>query len=232
MAERLSLERSFGARNLDRADDVRPRVCCDHQFRSGVKRLSYTLLVADLEGSRMKLTALLVVGLAMAPSALAQYRCVVNGKTVFQDRPCVTEEGVTSPKSEMVIGDSANVAYSTTNGTWRGQVQFMAKAGTTVVSEAHAVGPIVIDIDPWGKVTGSASEAGCVLKGIAKPSGFPTISELDVTLSNCSYPGFNRQMGGRVALYSERRYVDFSLVAHDLQRRPAGYYELKGTLRR
>lgn len=58
----------------------------------------------------------------------------------------------------------------------------MAKAGTTVVSEAHAVGPIVIDIDPRGKVTGNASEAGCILKGIAKPSVFPTITELDVTL--------------------------------------------------
>jgi hypothetical protein len=211
---------------------MRPTACCDHQFRSGVNRLSYTLLVADLETSRMKLTALIVIGLAIAPSALAQYRCVVSGKTVFQDRPCVTEGGGSSPKSETVIGDSANVAYSTTNGTWRGQVQFMAKAGTTVVSEAHAVGPIVIDIDPRGKVTGNASEAGCILKGIAKPSVFPTITELDVTLSNCSYPGFNRRMGGRVALYSERRYVDFRLVANDFQRRPVGTYELKGTLRR
>jgi hypothetical protein len=100
----------------------------------------------------MKLTALIVIGLAIAPSALAQYRCVVSGKTVFQDRPCVTEGGGSSPKSETVIGDSANVAYSTTNGTWRGQVQFMAKAGTTVVSEAHAVGPIVIDIDPCNRL--------------------------------------------------------------------------------
>ena len=88
----------------------------------------------------MKPIALLFVGLLTAPLALAQYRCVENGKPVFQDRPCSNEAAPTSAKSNKVIGDSTNAAYSTTNGTWRGQVQFMAKAGTAVVSEAHASG--------------------------------------------------------------------------------------------
>ncbi len=182
----------------------------------------------------MKPLTLLIIGLFVAPLANAQYRCVENGKTVFQDRPCVAEPPPSVPtgNSPKVVGESGNAAYSTTNGTWRGQVQFMAKAGTAVVSEAHAVGPFVIDINPQGKVTGSASESGCVLKGIAKPGMFPTITELDVTLSKCSYPGFNRQMSGRVALYSEKKYVDFSLVAYDMNKRPAGYFEIKGTLRR
>jgi len=180
----------------------------------------------------MKSFALLIIGLLVAPLANAQYRCVENGKTIFQDRPCSTEAVPSTTKSDKVVGDSANAAYSTTNGTWRGQVQFMAKAGTAVVSEAHAVGPFVIDINPQGKVTGSASEYGCVLKGIAKPSLMPTIAELDVTLSKCSYPGFDRQMTGRVALYAEKKYVDFSLVAYDMIKRPSRYYEIKGTLRR
>ena len=180
----------------------------------------------------MKLIALLAVGLLTAPLANAQYRCVENGKTVIQDRPCVSDAGASAPKPDKAIGDINNEAYSTTNGTWRGQVQFMAKAGTAVVSEAHMVGPFVIDINPQGKVTGSTSESGCVLKGIAKPGMFPTITELDVTLSKCSYPGFNRQMSGRVALYSEKKYVDFSLVAYDMNKRPVGYFEIKGTLRR
>jgi hypothetical protein len=60
----------------------------------------------------------------------------------------------------------------------------------------------------------------------------PTITELDVTLSKCTYPGYNRQMGGRVVLYSERQYVDFSLVSYDINNRPSGHYEIKGTLRR
>ena len=106
-------------------------------------------------------------------------------------------------KPDKVIGDSANAAYSTANGTGAGRFSSWP-ADTAVVSEAHSVGPFVIDIDPRGKVTGSASEAGCVLKGIAKPGMVPTITELDVTLSKCSYPGFNRQMGGRLALYPEK----------------------------
>lgn len=180
----------------------------------------------------MKAFALLIIGLLAAQLANAQFRCVENGKAVFQDRPCATEAAHSPTKSDKVIGDSANAAYSTANGAWRGQVQFMAKVGNAVVSEAHAVGPFVIDIDPQGKVTGSASEYGCVLKGIAKAGMFPTITELDVTLSKCNYPGFNRQMSGRVALYAEKKYVDFSLVAYEMNKRPSGYYEIKGTLRR
>ena len=88
----------------------------------------------------MKSIALLIVSLFVAPLALAQYRCVENGKTVFRDRPCTTEAAPDVLKPDKMIGDSTNAAYSTTNGTWRGQVQFMAKAGTAVVSEAHSVG--------------------------------------------------------------------------------------------
>jgi hypothetical protein len=116
--------------------------------------------------------ALLVFGLLTAPLAVAQYRCLESGKTVFQDQPCLPDAGAIAPKPDKVIGDSANAAYAATSGTWRGQVQFMAKAGNAVVSEAHSVGPFVIDIDPRGKVAGSASEAGCVLKGIARPPEF------------------------------------------------------------
>lgn len=177
---------------------------------------------------------LLAAGLLAAPLAFAQYRCVENGKTLFTDKPCTGEVAPAVPtgNSPKVIGDAGNSAYSTTNGTWRGQVQFMAKAGNAVISEAHSVGPFVIDINPQGKVTGSASESGCVLKGIAKPGVFPTITELDVTLSKCNYSGFNRQMSGRVALYTEKKYVHFSLVAYEMNKRPSGHYEIKGTLRR
>ena len=108
----------------------------------------------------------------------------------------------------------------------------MARSGSNVVGEAHAIVPLVIELDPQGKVSGSAAETGCFLKGIAKPSMFPNIAELDVTLSKCNYPGYNRQMSGRIALYTEKRYVDFSLTAFDLNRKPGQSYEIKGTLRR
>ncbi len=106
----------------------------------------------------------------------------------------------------------------------------MAKAGTAVIDEAHAVVPFVIEIDPQGKVSGTGN--GCSIKGIAAPSPMDTITTLDVTLRGCGYSGFNRQMSGRIALYRAQKYVDFSLQSYDMQRRPVGYYEIKGTLRR
>lgn len=163
--------------------------------------------------------------------AYAQYRCEENGRVTFADRPCANQqaEPLRTPGIK-VIGDAGNAAYATNDGTWRGQVQFMAKSGTTVVSEAHAVVPLVIEIDPQGKVSGTGN--GCTLKGIAAPSPMESITTVDVTVKGCSYPGYNRQMSGRLAIYRAKKYVDFNLVSYDLQRRPPGYYEIKGTLRR
>lgn len=169
--------------------------------------------------------------LVLANQSFAQYRCNENGKAVFTDRPCASQPTApTLTGSPKMIGDAGNTAYSTTSGAWRGQVQFMAKAGTSVINEAHAVVPFVIDIDPQGKVTGTSN--GCSLKGIAAPSIMDTLTNLDVTLTGCGYPGYNRQMTGRLALYKAQKYVDFSIVNYDMQSRPVRYYEIKGTLRR
>ena len=108
----------------------------------------------------------------------------------------------------------------------------MVKSGTEVVNEAHAVAPIVLEIDPQGKVTGSSTETGCVFKGIAVPGIVDTITNLDVTLTKCQFTDYNRQMSGRLALYKAQSYVDFSVVAYDMIKRPVAYYEIKGTLRR
>lgn len=179
--------------------------------------------------------ALLVLSMLLPSDVHAQYRCVESGKTLYTDKPCADSASPnTAPlgNAPKQLGDATNSAYTSTNGTWRGQVQMMAKLGNAVVSEAHVVSPFVIDLDPQGKVTGAVLEAGCKLKGIAKPSLFPNMAELDVTLSGCQYAGYNRQMTGRVALYAEKRYVDFSLTMWDVSKRPGGYYEIKGTLRR
>lgn len=79
----------------------------------------------------MRSITILCLSLLVAQQANAQFRCVENGKAIFQDRPCSTEVAPSVSKSDKVIGDSANTAYSTTNGTWRGQVQFMANADNT-----------------------------------------------------------------------------------------------------
>lgn len=178
----------------------------------------------------MKSIALLTISLLGSGSVFAQHRCVENGKTILTDRPCASQ---TMPVvSGDVNGDNnAGIsAYATSNGAWRGQVQFMAKSGTTVINEAHAVVPFVIELDPQGRVTGSGNN--CSIKGIAAPSPMDTITMLDITLTGCAYAGFNRQMSGRIALYKAQKYVDFSVQSYDMQRRPSGYFEIKGTLRR
>lgn len=179
----------------------------------------------------MKAFVFLFAVLTVSTSAFAQNRCTENGRVIFTDRPCATEHGIPSKDGDAkVIGDASNSAYASSNGTWRGQVQFMAKSGTAVIGEAHAVVPFVIEIDPQGKISGTGN--GCTLKGIAAPTPMDMITTLDVTLRGCSYPGYNRQMSGRLALYRAQRYVDFSLLSFDMQRHPPGYYEIKGTLRR
>lgn len=173
----------------------------------------------------MRIFVALFAGLIAAAPAVAQYICNENGITVYTDRPCLSSA---SNSGTAAITDHSG--YSTISGSWRGQVQFMAKSGTAVVTEAHAIVPFVIEIDPQGKVTGSSN--GCSLKGIAMPSSMDVITSLDVTLTGCSHPAYNRQMTGRLALYKAQKYVDFSITSYDMLRRPVGYYEIKGTLRR
>lgn len=181
----------------------------------------------------MRQSAFVITSLLAAQFAYAQYKCVENGKTLITDRPCASLTAQPESRSSSnVIGDAQNSDYSTTNGAWRGQVQFMAKSGTNVISEAHSVASIVIEIDPKGKVTGSSTETGCTLKGIAMPGLAASITNLDVTLSNCRYSGYNRQMSGRIALYQAQGYTDFSIVAYDMGKRPPFTYEIKGNLRR
>lgn len=38
----------------------------------------------------MKRRAAILLGLVLSPIAMAQYRCIENGKTLFTDKPCAT----------------------------------------------------------------------------------------------------------------------------------------------
>lgn len=186
----------------------------------------------------MKTIAIILLACAVAPAFGQQqlYTCVEKGRKVISNTPCgegLTLQPTNRVPSNVVAPAPVNAMdYSSTYGAWRGQVQFMAKRGTAVVNEAHAVVSLVIQIDPQGKVSGGNTETGCSFKGIATPGPIDTFVNLDVTLSGCKYSGYNRQLTGRVALYKAQKYVDFNLFANDLISRPNAYYEIKGTLRR
>src|SRR5690348_16401525 len=97
--------------------------------------------------------------------------------------------------------------YSTPYGAWRGQAQYQVSVQSVPDPAAHAVSPLVIEIDTAGKLKGSSPENGCQLLGIARPSPVPTLLNLDVTISGCRYAGLNRRYSGTFGLYTQRKYA-------------------------
>ena len=183
----------------------------------------------------MKRFATVLLGLLASSTAIAQYRCVENGKTLFTDKPCTSNE-TSDPaqgNSLKVIGDSAKSAYSTSYGDWRGQLQYQATFNGQSVSEAHAVVQTTVSIDPRGKIVGSSPENGCKLKGIASPGIAPTILNLDITLTGCTFIKFNRRLTGTLALYPAEKRTQFWIYAHPVDLLNPGWsYDIKGTMRR
>lgn len=183
----------------------------------------------------MKTITQIFLGLILAPLANAQYRCVENGKTIFQDRPCVAEPPPSVPtgNNPKVIGDAGNSAYATGFGDWRGQFQYQASINGQPISEAHAVVQTTISIDPKGKIIGSSPENGCRMKGIAIPGPMPTILSLDITLTGCHYSSLNRRLSGTLALFPAQKQTQFWIYAHPVNLlKPGQSYDIKGTLRR
>lgn len=168
-------------------------------------------------------------------AALGQYRCVENGKTVFTDQACAGSSPARTGDSApvKVVGNNGNAAYATPSGAWRGQAQFQATISGAEVNDAHAVVPLTLEIDPKGKVRGISSENGCKFLGISSPGMVPTMINLDVTLTECRYAGFNRRMFGFLTVYQAQQHAQLTLnrlptaltVTH-------GTYDIRATLRR
>lgn len=183
----------------------------------------------------MKIIAFILIGMASASDTFAQYRCIENGKTLITDKPCAGEAMPTEPKgnSPKVIGDSANSAYSSRYGDWRGQVQYQASLNGHPISEAHAIAQTTLTIDPQGKISGSSPENGCKMKGISSPGMTPTVLNLDITLSGCNFQKLNRRLFGTLALYPAEKQVQFWIYAHPVDLlNPGQSYDVKGTMRR
>ena len=164
-----------------------------------------------------------VVSVSPAKADQQFYRCVVNGKTIYTDKPCDAPtlpdvEGSGATTRSNVSGQAGKPAraieldYSTPYGIWRGQAQYQ---GTTVkgqaMPEAHVVVPLVIEVEKQGRVRGASPENGCKLLGVAAPYVAPNMLTLDVTLSECRYPALNRRYSGTLALYQSSNSVQFSL---------------------
>lgn len=175
--------------------------------------------------------------LAASTTAMAQYRCIENGKTVITDRPCPTQTPVAEQpprgSAPKVIGDADNSAYGTPFGTWRGEIQYQAREAGVVNQGAMAVVALTIDIYPHGRVMGSSPDNGCRLRGIASPGAIPTSIALDVTLAGCNFQGYNRRLFGTLSVNSTQKYAQFSLNgSHVTPLASISFFDVKGTLRR
>ena len=122
--------------------------------------------------------------------------------------------------------------YSSPYGEWRGQTQYQAFIRTTSDPASHIVTNLTINVDPQGKVTGTSIENGCRMLGLAAPGIVPTIVTLNVTLTGCTYSGFNRTYMGSLSVFSKETYAKFSLQAIDVSSGKAGTYNITATMRR
>ena len=191
----------------------------------------------------------LLLGMASVSPAKADqqfYRCVVNGKTIYTDKPCdaPTLPGVEGPSASTrsnATGQagkptkSIELDYSTPYGIWRGQAQYQGSSKGHPLREAHAVIPLVIEVEKQGRVRGASPENGCKLLGVAAPYYVPNVLTLDVTLSECRYPALNRRYSGSLALHQSSNSVQFSLQAMNLSLAligNVGHFDIKATMRR
>lgn len=117
-------------------------------------------------------------------------------------------------------------------GEWRGQTQYQAFIKTTSDPAGHIVTNLTINIDPQGKIVGTSTENNCRILGLAAPGVTPTIVTLNVTLSGCSYSGYNRSYIGSMSVFSKDHHAKFSLQAIDISSGKAGTYNITATMRR
>lgn len=183
----------------------------------------------------MKRCAVFLLGLVLSSISMAQYRCVENGKILITDKPCANSDAPKLPQgnSPKIIDDSANSMYSTSFGNWRGQVQYQATYQGQPHPDAHAIVQMTVSIDPKGRILGSSPENGCQMKGIASPNTMPTVLNLDITLTGCTFKKLNRRLTGTLALYPAEKRAQFWIYAHPVDLfNPGWSYDIKGTMRR
>ena len=194
---------------------------------------------AKSRGTAVLLSALLLGVVCASPAKADQpfYRCVVNGKTTYADKPCQARAlpGSASTGQNKPPEKGITLDYTTPYGAWRGHAQYQGSVKGQPVQAAHVVVPLVIEVEKQGKVTGASPENGCKLLGVAAPMSANLLT-LDVTLSECGLPALNRRYSGTLALYQTTSSVQLSLQSfnHGLAAVTKGpaRFDVKSTMKR
>jgi len=194
-------------------------------------------------------SAYVFVALSLSPAMADQliFRCVINGAITYKDEPCDAQGRAGAGRQPAPTGSGAAVQaskseksidlnYSTPYGTWRGLAQYQVAVKGQPVREAHAVVPLVIEVEKQGRLQGISPANGCKMLGVAAPYVVPNMLKLDVTLSECRYTGLNQRYTGTLALSQASNSAQLSLQSMNsmvtvLMQGPANN-DIKATMKR
>ena len=117
-------------------------------------------------------------------------------------------------------------------GNWSGTAQFQLNVGGKVDAAAHSVSDLGLTLDPKGRVVGNAPENGCRFLGITTPGIAGVSINLDVMLSGCRYPAFNRRFNGTIFWSANSQTGVLNLSSNQISLGKAEIYDIKATLRK
>jgi hypothetical protein len=133
----------------------------------------------------------------------------------------------------MAVGAAFSTASATSAafdgfGEWRGAAQYMVARHGEQSPAVEEIVPLVIRVDPDGRVSGVSTENGCKLSGLGAPMG-ANVLKLDLTLRDCKSNALNRRLSGTLAHYPTEKRATLSLQLIDGFARPVTTYDVKAT---
>ena len=178
----------------------------------------------------LTLAGLAAIGTSMSFSAQAVNRCVdAKGKVTYQDaacdgqgtsdRPVDTTDAFSAKPGRLGVAptiraaESADPAYQSAKGAWRGPVQFQYSLAGVRDDSAQTVTPMVIELKTNGEVVGVISEGGCKLSGLTTQFVAPYIANVDVSLKGCRDARFNARFSGFLHANAAAREAKLTLNA-------------------
>ncbi len=119
----------------------------------------------------------------------------VDTSNAVDTRPTTASPQRTITKS-LPAGDDPE--FRSAKGAWRGPAQFQFSMSGVRSADAHAIGRLVIELQPDGRVRGVIDEAGCKLSGLHTQFMSPASASIDVTISGCHDGRFNTRYSGHL----------------------------------
>jgi hypothetical protein len=80
-------------------------------------------------------------------------------------------------------------------------------------ADAHAIAPMVIELQADGRVRGTSPDAGCRFSGLHTPFVTPANASIDVTVSGCTDARFNTRYSGHLLVNGAAKQAKLNLSA-------------------